>query len=214
MLHQHSIYSMYYNSIFIRYTEAITFDALIVEMKNTARLSKRNEQNINKIYSHIIGPVEMNEIEIGELAIEYYYESMLLNICKYVDGIRYFELQIKANESFAILHTLNRIPNRLSGTQLMTFTNTLLTNLHIKRASLFDSATIHYEGCNGNPERVTLMHLFAIQGKTQGWYERFGFMSNGINQEHIAQVMRNIHNYTLPLRITNRGQLCVIPITH
>ena len=91
---------------------------------------------------------------------------------------------------------IHKIPNRLSGTQLMILTNAILSALHCKTATLIDKSRIVYVGCNGKEEQIYLIELFTYQGKEHSWYQQFGYVNRN-NEQEIATMMRNIHNRIL-----------------
>ena len=180
----------------LMHNETIGFHQFIEDLTQTARQSAVQNINIYKIYKNIIGPNEMDEINIGELVLYYGYDTYMIFVCKYKNGIRYAKIVIDCAEQEAEIHSIRKIPNELSGTQWMIFINTLLFNLQIKTAFLLDSATIEYVGCNGKTEEVSLIVLFAILGRSQGWYESLGFINP--NHHHgVGNIMRQIHNYFL-----------------
>ena len=63
-------------------------------------------------------------------------------------------------------------------------------------AYLYDLASMEYIGCDNNEQHIRLINLFAIQGKTQGWYESWEY-KNRNDQQLIAKAMKEIHDYTL-----------------
>ena len=126
-----------YRSLVVRYDEPITFETLIMNIIQTARQSKDSKQSIYKMYKRVIfgQSEEMNTIEIGRLTIQFDPATSTIDILKYQDGYRYFKRQTAA------IKWVNKIPNGLSGTQLMTFINALLSELPIRQASVYDVAS-------------------------------------------------------------------------
>ena len=69
------------------------------------------------------------------------------------------------------------MPNGSSGDQLMTFTNMILSRLNVREVSLRGGLIIIYEGCDVKQEEVRLIDIDAFQGKTEPWFQRFGFVN-------------------------------------
>ena len=134
--------------------EPIRFDQFINDISITARKSSISKQNIFKTYKRVFGPIEeMNGMDIGELIVEFDWTQHVIDITKYMDGKRYLRLELTYPRQSAEIQTLERIPDGMSGTQLMTFTNSLLSNLRIRTAVLIDGSRIFYEGCDGKKRK-------------------------------------------------------------
>ena len=88
-----------------------------------------------------------------------------------------------------------KIPDGLSGSQLMIFVNTLLPKLGIKTAIIWDTADNQYIGCEGQMETIPFIELNAIRGKTEGWCERFHFFLE--DKEGCAESMREVYDTKL-----------------
>ena len=82
--------------------------------------------------------------------------------------------------------------------QLMIFSNAVLERLWIKRASLKDNLYYKYVGCDDEEESISLIEIYAIFGKTQGFYESFGFMRPfGYRRQEsmtLENMMKRIHD--------------------
>ena len=190
------------NAFKIVHNQPITMDELIMSIKHTAIQSKQIKQDVYKIYNHVYGPIEeMNGMDIGGLHIEFDHSTEHIAICKYKNGKRYVQILIQCPLQFAYIKWVERIPNELSGTQLMTFIDILLPRLNIKQASLEDYASIKYIGCNDIKERIQLIDLYAIKGETKSWYDKFGYINRG-DQWLITAIMREIYDQILPQSIT------------
>ena len=190
------------NPIKITVEEAMIFTILINSIQLTAQESMERHRDIQKIYKNVYGPMQIGGIRMGELVVGFDQSGPeFVSIALFKDGYQYLQLEIDANTQNAEIEYVEQIPNELSGTQLMIFATELLSRLNIKQAALADLAKMKYQ-----EEEISLNVLFAIHGKTKGWYESLGFM-NGNNQQQIVKSMQDLYNYLLPKRVTMRGRL-------
>ena len=119
----------------------------------------------------------------------------------------YILLHLNYRRQSADIRLMEKIPNVMSGTQIMIITDLFLSKLHISHATMFDDACIDYEGCLGKEEHIALIDLFAIQGKTQGFFERFKYYKYSSKQysERLSKEMIKVHNHEMPATMTFQG---------
>ena len=147
----------------IMVNKAIQFDELIVDIGRTAQQSTNLEMDIRKTYKFVFGPIEeMNGMNIGKLIVEFDFELAMITIGVFNDGINCIRLQMFCSDQHAEIIAIKKVPNKLSGQEVMILANTLLSALKCRVAYITDSATINYEGCNGQINQVQLIDLFVL----------------------------------------------------
>ena len=180
--------------------QPLSFNELIHNILTTARESAINKKDIIKQYRHVSGPSNMNMVGISDLVIRYHHSTTMLDINKSNNGYTYLELAVNIGEQTGEIVDVNAMQNGMSATQLLIFANELLSRLKVKKSSIYDQSEYVYKGCDDKDETVILIDLYAILGGKMGYYEKFGYMSP--NQDEIAILMQNIHDYKVPPAIT------------
>ena len=162
------------NHFDVTYGQPIVFNEWIENIKQTAMQSVEINQNIYKMYEHVIGPIEeMDGIEIGRVEIQFIPSRSQIIIAIIINGRRHLKIQIMCALQTAEISEIKKIDGGLSGNQLMVFSNAILSKLEIQRAYLWDVANLEYTGCYGFRTSVRLIDLCALQGKTRALFERF-----------------------------------------
>ena len=93
-------------------------------------------------------------------------QNSTIFVNKYHDGELYLKIRICCDVQTAIIEHIEKIPNELSQSKLLLFTNDLLSRLKIKTATLTDTPMISYIGCDGNTEHIDVIDIIAIREET------------------------------------------------
>ena len=173
----------------------ISMEAFVESIRDTIKWCRRTNNNAITTYKKVFGPDdEMNGIYIGELVLRINYLS-IIDVHKYHFGMQYLHLKIFETQQLAHILWMQPIHNGLSRSQLMRFSNALMSRLKVYTAYLMDTAHIKYVGCELRLQQLQLIDFYAIRGFTYPWADLFGFYSP--YPHDITTEMRAIFDWTL-----------------
>ena len=96
----------------------IPFDKFIADIKATASQRTMDiEQNIHKIYNHVLAPDDMQRVYIGQLFVEFDRITSTISISKQCASNLHLRITIDCFQQSAIIHTIEAIPKKLTSKQ-------------------------------------------------------------------------------------------------